>query len=322
MFLLVYVDDILITGNDDDAISKFLHQLNQTFTLKHLGSTNHFLGIRIQHQQDKYFLSQESYATSIIQQANLANCNSAANPSCTKLPAEASTESSSLSDPVTYRKITGALQYLTITRPDIAYAVNTLSQHMHDPQLSHFFLLKRLIRYIKGTVNFGLPINKSSLNLNTYSDADWASDPITHKSTSGYCTFLGKMLVSWTIKKQTMVSRTSTESEYMALAAATADTIWLKRLLSKFFIPHNKPVDLHCDNTSAIALAINPVFHGRTKHVEIDHRFVREHISKNHLRLVPIKAEDQIADIFTKPLTTSRFKQLRDKLTISSDPFV
>ncbi|PKU87515.1 Retrovirus-related Pol polyprotein from transposon TNT 1-94 [Dendrobium catenatum] len=321
LFLLVYVDDILLTGNDEGAISSFLQQLNSTFALKHLGPAHHFLGIRIQHKQDKYFLSQETYAASIILQANLENCNPTANPSCTKLPATINSSTSTTTDPSAYRQITGALQYLTITRPDIAYAVNTLSQHMHSPQDSHFFLLKRLLRYIKGTLAYGLPITKSDLRLTTYSDADWASDPVTRKSTSGYCTFLGRTLLSWTVKKQTTVSRSSTESEYRALTAATADTLWLKRLLADFFISHDYPVDLHCDNTSAIALAQNPVYHARTKHIEIDHRFLREHISSGHLRLVPIKTEDQVADIFTKPLSTPRFKFLRDKLTIVSDPF-
>ncbi|PKU86195.1 putative mitochondrial protein [Dendrobium catenatum] len=226
------------------------------------------------------------------------------------------------SDPMTYRKLTGALQYLTITRPDIAYVVNTLSQHMHSPQTEHMFLLKRLLRYIQGTAAFGLPITKLDLRLTTYSDADWASDPVTRKSTSGYCTFLGATLVSWTVKKQTTVSRSSMESEYRALTAATADTIWLKRLLSDFLVNHDAPVDLHCDNTSAIALAQNPVYHACTKHIEIDHRFLREHIGNNHLRLLPIKTDDQIADILTKTVSTPRFKKLRDKLTVSSDPFV
>ncbi|PKU59946.1 Retrovirus-related Pol polyprotein from transposon TNT 1-94 [Dendrobium catenatum] len=193
---------------------------------------------------------------------------------------------------------------------------------MHDPQSDHVFLLKRLLRYIQGTRNFGIPIQKSDLTLSTFSDADWASDPITRKSTSGYCTYLGSTLVSWTVKKQTTVSRSSTESEYRALASAVADTIWLKRLLSDFGIAHNNPVALHCDNTSAIALATNPVYHARTKHIEIDHRFVRENIQNQHLQLIPIKTEDQVADIFTKPLSTPRFKKLRDKLTVIADPFV
>ncbi|KAI0510739.1 hypothetical protein KFK09_011348 [Dendrobium nobile] len=321
IFLLVYVDDILVTGNDEEAISDFFTKLHTAFTLKHLGHANHFLGIKIQHTADTYFLSQQSYANSIIQQSNLLKCNPVANPSSTKPPSDISVDPN-LSDSSLYRQLTGALQYLTITRPDIAYAVNNLSQHMHDPQPTHFFMLKRLLRYIKGTAHFRLPITKSDLCLRTYSDADWASDLVTRKSTSGYCTFLGNTLISRAIKKQTTVSRSSTASEYRALAAATADTIWLKRLFTDLQIPHTQPIDLYCDNTSAIALANNPVFHARTKHIEIDHRFLRENITNNHIRLLPIKTVDQIADLLTKPLSTTRFKLLRGKLTISPDPFV
>ncbi|KAI0511155.1 hypothetical protein KFK09_011779 [Dendrobium nobile] len=221
-------------------------------------------------------------------------------------------------DAIQYRQIIGSLQYLTLTRPDIAFAVNTLSQHMHDPAIHHTLLLKKLLRYIKGTTEYGLPISRSTLQLRTYSDVDWASNPLTRKSTSGFCTFLGDTLVSWTVKKQPTVSRSSTESEYRALASATADTIWIKRLLADFRISHSQPVDVYCDNTSTIALANNPVFNGRTKHIEIDQRFVREHIQNNVIRLLPISTTDQIADILTKPLTTPRFKELRSKLTITS----
>ncbi|XP_020702689.1 uncharacterized protein LOC110114227 [Dendrobium catenatum] len=280
-----------------------------------------FLASKLKKHPDKYFLSQHAYATYIIQQSNLFHCKPAANPSCTKLPIDIPIDSN-LEDPSLYRKLTGALQYLTITRPDIAYAVNNLSQHMHDPQPSHIHLLKRLIRYIKGTTHFGLPITKSDLRLRTYSDADWASDPVTRKSTSGYCSFLGSTLVSWAVKKQTTVSRSSTESEYRALAAAAADTIWLKRLLTDFRINHNQHVELYCDNTSAIALTNNPVFQARTKHIKIGHRFLRENLANNYIRLLPIKTVDQIADLLTKPLSTPRFKLLRDKLTITPDSFV
>ncbi|PKU80183.1 Retrovirus-related Pol polyprotein from transposon TNT 1-94 [Dendrobium catenatum] len=318
LFLLVYVDDILITGDNDKAISDLIQKLHAQFTMKHLGKASNFLGITIKHEQDKYLLSQQAYAHSLLQQTNLTRCNSLSNPSCMKPPMQL-TEDTNAFDETTYWCITGALQYLTITRPDIAHAVNTLSQHMHDPAALHFRLLKRLLRYIKGTVTFGLPILKSTLQLRTFSDADWAGDPNTWKSTSGFCTFLGDMLVSWTMKKQTTVSRSSTESEYRALASATADTIWLKRLLSDFQIPHEEPVTIFCDNTSAIALANNPVFHARTKHIEIDQRFVRDHIQRKTISLLPISTVDQIADIFTKALPTPRFKLLRSKLTIQED---
>ncbi|KAI0502594.1 hypothetical protein KFK09_017548 [Dendrobium nobile] len=187
---------------------------------------------------------------------------------------------------------------------------------MHNPGTQHSYLLKRLLRYIQGTITFGLPIIKSTLHLRSFSDADWAGDLLTRKSTSGYCTFLGENLVSWTVKKQKTVSRSSTESEYRALAAATADILWLQRLISDFGISLSKPTQLFCDNTSAIALAHNPVFHARTKHIEIDHRFIRDNIQNNNIHLQPISTIDQLADILTKPLSTARFKMLRDKLTI------
>ncbi|XP_028549623.1 uncharacterized protein LOC114579388 [Dendrobium catenatum] len=292
-------------------------KLKEKFTMKQLGEANHFLGIKIDHTHDKYFLSQSSYAKSIIQMAGLPKCNPVANPSITKITALKS-EDPPLFDALTYRRIIGSLQYLTLTRPDIAYAVNMLSQHMHSPEPIHTVMLKKLLRYIQGSLDFGLPITKSTLLLRTYSDADWASDPATRRSTTGFCTFLGDTLISWSVKKQNTVSRSSTESEYRALASATADTIWIKRLLAEFGVTQSEPVEIFCDNTSTIALANNPVFHARTKHIEIDQRFIRDHILNKVILLLPISTIDQIADVLTKPLSTPRFKILRSKLTVSS----
>ncbi|KAI0507326.1 hypothetical protein KFK09_013448 [Dendrobium nobile] len=163
---------------------------------------------------------------------------------------------------------------------------------MHNPLPDHTYLLKRFLRYIKGTLDFGLPITKTDLQLRTFSDADWAGNPSSRKSTTGYCTFLGQTLISWAVKKQTTVARSSTESEYRALTAATADIIWIKRLLTDFNVEMPTSSDLYCDNTSAIALANNPVFHARTKHIEIDHRFIRDQIQNNRIRLLPISSVD------------------------------
>ncbi|XP_020680918.1 uncharacterized protein LOC110098425 [Dendrobium catenatum] len=296
-------------------------QLQSKFTMKSLGEAHHFLGIKIESSPYKYFLSQTLYAQSILNLAELQKCNSVANPLATKIPDVSPADQPCFSASA-YRRIIGSLQYLTLTRPDIAYAVNMLSQHMHNPEVQHTALLKKLLRYIQGTSAFGLPITRSNLTLRTFSDADWASDPITRKSTTGFCTFLSETLVYWTVKKQATVSRSSTESEYRALASATANTIWIKKLLADFLIDHPQSVDLFCDNTSTIALANNPVFHARTKHIEIDQRFVRDHIQNKIIRLLPISSEDQIADILTKLLCTPRFKILRSKLTIGPNcPF-
>ncbi|PKU66399.1 Retrovirus-related Pol polyprotein from transposon TNT 1-94 [Dendrobium catenatum] len=164
IYLLVYVDDILVTGNDTDAINSILHKLSTTFAMKNLGEAHSFLGIKIDRTNTSFFLSQQSYVMSILNTAKLSNCNTLSNPSCTKMPS-APPADVLLSDPTVYRQITGSLQYLTLTRPDIAYNVNQLSQHMHQPEAQHFYLLKRLLRYLKGTSDFGIPITKSNLLL-------------------------------------------------------------------------------------------------------------------------------------------------------------
>ncbi|PKU81996.1 Retrovirus-related Pol polyprotein from transposon TNT 1-94 [Dendrobium catenatum] len=321
VYLLVYVDDILITGNNAGEINNVIKLLNDRFAMKPLSKATSFLGLQITKHNDVYFISQAPYAQSILQIAQLTRCNPVSNPTCTKMPKEFPPDPF-LTEPSMYRRLTGSLQYLCLTRLDIAYSVNLISQHMHQPLPEHAFLLKRLLRYIKGTIDYGIPISKSDFSLTSFSDADWAGDPISRKSTSGYCSFLGKSLISWTVKKQTTVARSSTESEYRSLAALTADIIWLGRLLLDFGILQDKPTEIFCDNTSAIALANNPVFHARTKHIEIDHRFLRDHIQQQHISILPISTIDQTADIFTKSLSTPLFQFLRSKLTVSQVPSV
>ncbi|PKU62915.1 Retrovirus-related Pol polyprotein from transposon TNT 1-94 [Dendrobium catenatum] len=321
LFLLIYVDDILFTGNNTNHLTKILEQLNQRFAMKNLGQAHNFLRLKIDRYSDHMFLSQAQYATSLLELAQLSRCNPIHNPTCTKPPSDIP-QDNLISDPNMYRRLTGSLQYLTLTRPDIAYSVNLLSQHMHNPSSHAAFLLKRLLRYIKGTLNYGLPISKSNFQLTSFSDADWADDPDSRKSTSGFCSFLVDTLISWTFKKQHTVARSSTESEYRALAVLTADVIWIRKLLNELGIGQQQPTDIYCDNMSAIALANNPVFHARTKHIELDQRFVRDHILHKNICILPISTIDQIADIFTKPLSTLRFKTLRLKLTVTENPSV
>ena len=220
-----------------------------------------------------------------------------------------------------YRSLAGALQYLTITRPDISYAVQQVCLFMHDPREIHFHALRRIIRYLKGSTSQGLSITKSpSTKLVAYSDADWAGCPNTRRSTSGYCVFLGDTLISWSSKRQNSVSRSSAEAEYKAVANAVAETCWLRNLLLELHCPLSQATLVFCDNVSAVYLSTNPVKHQRTKHVEIDIHFVREKVAKGEVRVFHIPAAHQYADIFTKGLTTSLFNQFKSSLGVIQRP--
>ncbi|KAI0488008.1 hypothetical protein KFK09_027831 [Dendrobium nobile] len=189
---------------------------------------------------------------------------------------------------------------------------------MQSPTVQHFQEIKRILRYIKGTITFGLPIVTGDLQLQSYSDADWASDNSDRKSVSGFCTFLGPNLISWSVKKQVTVAKSSTEAEYRSLSADISEVLWLRRLADELQVNQQLPTLIHCDSISAIAIAKNPVFHARTKHIEIDFQFIRHHLAAGHIQIQHISSQNQIADILTKPLSASRFHELRTKLTIQS----
>ncbi|PKU82366.1 Retrovirus-related Pol polyprotein from transposon TNT 1-94 [Dendrobium catenatum] len=316
IFFLIYVDDILVAGNDNTKIASILQQLHSEFHLKQLGEVSLFLGIQVNKTEQGYFLHQAHYARELLHHAGFLECKPAATPMGTKR--KHSVDDQPFQDPSHFRKLAGSLQYLTITRPDIAFATNSICQHMHKPRITDYQDLKRLLRYIKGTVDFGLPLQSGTLQLNAYADADWAADPHDRKSISGHCMFLGTNLISWSVKKQVTVAKSSTEAEYRSLSSATSEILWLRRLLSEFHVPQNAPTTLMCDNTSAIALAHNPMFHARTKHIEIDYHFISGHIKQGAIAIQHVKSVDNIADVLTKPLSLNQFNTLRSKLTIHS----
>lgn len=176
--------------------------------------------------------------------------------------------------------------------------------------------VKRILRYLKSTTYHGLSVVPSSLSVSCFTDADWASCPDDRRSTSGYCTFLGSNLISWSSSKQKTVSRSSAESEYRGLTNGAAEIIWVVSVLQELGITLPSPPLLLCDNISATHIANNPVMHQRTKHIEIDQHFAREKILRNQLLIKYVPSEDQVADILTKGLPTARFQQLRLKLTV------
>ena len=206
-----------------------------------------------------------------------------------------------VADPTQFCSIAGALQYLTFTRPDIAYAVHQVCLHMHDPKEPHLTAMKRILRYVQGTLDLGFHLHRTSPDdLTVYSDADWAGCPDTRRSTSGYGVFLGDNLISWSSKRQPTVSRSSAEAEYRAVANGVAEACWLRQLLHELHCPLRRATIVYCDNVSAVYLSTNPVQHQRTKHVEIDLHFVRDRVALGEVCVLHVPTTSQYADIFTK----------------------
>ena len=212
------------------------------------------------------------------------------------------------------------MQYLTLTRPDLSFAVNKVCQYLSQPTTVHYEAVKRILRYVKGTVCTGLKIQKSlSTVLNIYTDADWAGCSDDRRSTGGYAIFLGPNLVSWSSRKQPTVSRSSTEAEYKALANGTAEATWIQSVLKELGVQQTRPPILWCDNLGATYLSANPVFHARTKHIEIDFHFVREKVALGALDVRFITSGDQLADVFTKPATQHILRRFSSNLNLTHD---
>lgn len=221
-----------------------------------------------------------------------------------------------LNNPSEYRSVVGVLQYLTITRPDLAFAINPVCQFMHCPTTSHWMSVKRILRFVKSTYDHGLVYSPSTLHLQAFSDADYAGDPDEHRSTGGYCIYFGNNLISWSYKKHGGgISRSSTEAEYRQLALTASELSWLRALFRDLHVALSPP-RLWCDNVSAISLASNPVFHSRTKHVEVDYHYIRDKVVRREISVNFVCSEDQLADIFTKGLHPKRFKLLSSKLPV------
>ena len=214
----------------------------------------------------------------------------------------------------------GRLIYLSVTRPDLAYSVHILSQFMQAPRIDHWDAALRVVCYLKGTPGQGILLRADSdLTLQGWCDSDWAACPITRRSLTGWLVFLGQSPVSWKTKKQHTVSRSSAEAEYRSMAAITCELKWLKALLLSLGVHHPKAVKVLCDSHSALHIAKNPIFHERTKHIEIDCHFVRDAINEGLISPSYVSTDSQLADIFTKALGKPQFDFLLSKLGIS-DP--
>ncbi|KAL8161603.1 LOW QUALITY PROTEIN: hypothetical protein V2J09_013092 [Rumex salicifolius] len=302
IFVLVYVDDILITGSHLSAITAFIVGLHRTFSLNDLGRLSYFLGIEVSYSADSIHLFQAKYLHDLLQCSEMLECKPISSP-----PHQPSTlDDVAMANPTHYMQIVGSLQDTTIARPEINYAVNRSCQHIQSPRLSHWREVKHILRYLKGTLNHGLTLAPlKSMDIVAYSDAGWVSDLADLHSQHGFVVFLGNNLK--------VVARSSTKVEYRAIAYATTEVTWLVQLLHEPHLhPSSTPVVL-CDNLSAKFLTANPVINTRTKHIKLDYYFK---VDVGELIVHHVPATDQRAVIFTKTLVSHAFSSLHFKLLV------
>ncbi|CAL9233873.1 unnamed protein product [Arabidopsis halleri] len=222
-----------------------------------------------------------------------------------------------LEDPSSYRRLVGRLIYLAATRPDLTYAVHILSRFMQAPKEDHWLAALKVVRYLKGTLGQGILLRaESSFHLNGWCDSDWDSCPLSHRSTTGWIVQLGSSPVSWKTKKQNTSSASSAEAEYRAMNAVTKELLFLKNLLHELGVDHEGPMTISCDSKPAIHISNNPVFHERTKHIELDCHFVRDEIVKGVIKPFHVSTTNQLADILTKALGRREFDAFLLKLGI------
>ncbi|XP_019056135.1 PREDICTED: uncharacterized protein LOC109115933 [Nelumbo nucifera] len=298
--VLVYVDDLIIIGDCEEEILQTKENLSVRFQMKELGQLKRFLGLEIDHVQEGIFLYQQKYSRDLLKKFGMLECKPISTPiePTAKMCAH---EGRDLEDVMMYRQLVGSLIYLTLTIPDISYAVGVMSQYMQNPKKPHLEAVRRILRYVKSTPSYGVLYEKGgNCKIAGYCDADYAGDHDTRRSTTG--------------KRQPTVSLSTTEAEYRATAMATQESTWLIQLLKDLRQPTDYAVPLYCDNQSEIRLAENPIFHARTKHVEVHHHFIRKKVLQEEIVLEHIKTENQVADLFTKGLGGNKFESFYKQL--------
>lgn len=315
----VYVDDIIIASNDDAEAERLKDDLKKAFKLRDLGELKYFLGLEIARSNTGISVCQRKYTLELLEETGMLACKPSSIPMDPSLKLAQHSPEPLLEDGSVYRRLIGKMMYLTITRPDITFAINKLCQFSSAPKASHLQAAYKVLHYLKGTIGLGLFYSASSdFTLQAFTDADWASCPDTRRSTSGFTVFLGSSLISWKSKKQHVVSHSSAESEYRAMAFAVRELIWLISLVHELQVPQKGPVVLFCDSTAAIHIANNAVFHERTKHIELDCHQVRDRIEEGLIKTLHVRTDLQIADVFTKPLYPTQFNKLISKMSLTS----
>jgi len=299
----VYVDDLIVTGEDSAEIDVFKKQMTSEFEMSDLGLLSFYLGIEVDQQKDYVTIKQSSYARKVLSQFGMEDSNPTKIPMDPGVKLDADKGGVRI-DATEYRRVIGCLRYLLHTRPDLSFSVGMCSRYMEKPTVKHQKAVKQILRYLKGTVDLGLVYTQEGKEeiIIGYSDSDLGGDLVGRRSTGGMAYYLNESLITWSSHKEKTVALSSCEAEFMAATEAAKQGLWLRSLLSELTARQPKSVTLYVDNNSAIALMKNPVFHGRSKHIDIKYHFIRECVERKQIIVKRVWTKEQRADTLTKAM--------------------
>ena len=323
-FIGVYVDDIILAGRSDKKIREVKDALARKFNIKDMGKLHYFLGTMVLHDEksESIWIGQPVYTNNLLKKFGMQDCKAVCTPVDISTKLVKATSEDECVDQQLYQSAIGSLLYLSVsTRPDITYAVSTLARFSSSPTQQHWTALKRVMRYLKGTTNYGIMYNKKgSQECICYSDADWAGDINDRRSTSGYLFQISGGAVTWSSKKQSCVALSTAEAEYVALSSAAQEAVWMRQLTTELQNPPETPTIIYEDNQSAISMTKNQQFHGKGKHIAIKYHFIQDQVSNGTIKIVYCPTKEMVADMFTKGLSREQFCKLRSMAGVSELP--
>jgi hypothetical protein len=316
IILVLYVDDVILTGSDSKLLNHVKTSLKKKFEMTDLGFLHYFLGLQFFQTNEGIFLSHSKYACDLLRHFHMDDCKPTPSPFQSGVKISATFTSPKV-DATLYRQLVGSLLYLTHTHPDLSFGVGLVARYMKTPHESHWKETKRILRYVHGTIQFGIHYSSGGTPLLVgFTNSDWVGDPDHQKSTTGYVFRVSSGPVTWACKKQQDIALSSAESEYQAMVNASQEALWLRQILSEFGFQHQHPTSLWCDNQSAIKLIKDTVQHRHRIHIELHMHFIRNLIHDQVIEVLFCPTEYQVEDIFTKSLTEAKLSKLRSMLGV------
>ena len=316
-----YVDDLIMATRTDEEMQEVKQQLQSQFKMKDMGELRYCLGITISyHQSDKIIeMHQKQYILKMLERYSLTDAKCVSTPADPNVKLCKDDGVSKPVDPILYQSMVGSLLYVAIaTRPDISHAVGTVSKYNSAPTEAHLTAVKRILRYLKGSLDVTLKYEENGNDqVVGFSDADYAGDLDDRHSTSGNVFLMSSGPISWFSKKQPFVTLSTAEAEYVALSMATQEAVWIRRLLSDLTVTQDQATVLMEDNQGAIYIGKNPVSHARTKHIDVRYHYIREALNEGIINVQYCPTHEMIADILTKPLPKNRFETLRTNMGLT-----